>query len=301
MFKKCLKYDLRSFYKIWLIAAAIMLLIAVLGGLGVSCLPIASTIMASTEEADFTIFVGVAMIFIGVISYIAIIYSIAIFTGGTNILLYIRYYMNFFSDQGYLTFTLPVKRSTLFWSKTVSGLIYLLATALVSLISFGCLFLGFCLPGIISPEVAAAMDMNFEGLFSQIGAAEVLYTIVLLILYVILMVALEFASLMMEYLIITFAATLFRSHKVIGVIGVYIGISIVFAILGMATYVVWGVYLVCLIAFLAMGLSVLFTVPFFAWLAIYMLMLVAIAAALTVGMTFANFSMQRLERKLNLA
>ena len=34
MFRKCLKYDLKALRKIWLIAAAVMLVISLLGGLG---------------------------------------------------------------------------------------------------------------------------------------------------------------------------------------------------------------------------------------------------------------------------
>ena len=42
----------------------------------------------------------------------------------TLIFVFIRYYKNFFTDEGYLTFTLPVKRSTLLNAKTVNAMIW---------------------------------------------------------------------------------------------------------------------------------------------------------------------------------
>lgn len=303
MFKKCLKYDLAATRKIWLIAAAVMLLLAIVGGIGISGIPIASLLMESQAASgpNMGLFAAVALMFVGVISYIAIIYAVAIFTGGVNILLYVRYYRHFFSDQGYLTFTLPVKRSTLFWSKTVSGLIYMLATLAVSFVSILCAELGFVTPALLSPQIAEIMGMSFQGLFAGLSLLDALYGLVLLVLFLVLAVVIEFASLMLQYLIITLAATLFRSRKALGVIGVYAGIGAASMMLYFVTYFIWAIYLVLTIAMLGMGLFALFAVPVLGWLGIYLLILVLIAAALTAGTVFANCTMQRLERKLNLS
>ncbi len=303
MFKKCLKYDLAATRKIWLIAAAVMLLLAVVGGIGISGIPVASLLMESQSASgpDMWLFAAVALMFVGIISYVAIIYAVAIFTGGVNILLYVRYYRHFFSDQGYLTFTLPVKRSTLFWSKAVSGLIYMLATLAVSFVAILCAISGFVMPALLSPQIAEIMGMSFSSLFTGLEVLDALYGLVLFVLFLVLVVVIEFASLMLQYLIITLAATLFRSRKALGVIGVYAGIGVASMMLYFVTYFIWAIYLVLTIAMLGMGLSALFTVPLLGWIAIYMLILVLIAAALTLGVIFANCTMQRLERKLNLS
>ncbi|MBE6697913.1 MAG: hypothetical protein E7581_05260 [Ruminococcaceae bacterium] len=303
MFKKCLKYDMRALGKIWLIASAVMLLLAVICALGVSCLPWTFTIMEqeSSNESPFLLFLGIALMLVGMLSYIAIIYSIAIFMGGTNILLYVRYYLHFFTDQGYLTFTLPVKRSTLFWSKAVSGMIYMLGSAVVSVVSALIVVVGFLLPSIISPQVAGAMGMDFSSLFAHATLGDILCGIVTVILFVVLMIAIEFASLMMQYLIITLAATMFRNLKFLSVIIAYVIVGAVFGIGYFATYFIWIIYLALTVSFLGMGLMSLFTLPVLGWLGIWMLMLIGVVAALTAGVIFANFTMQRLERKLNLA
>lgn len=303
MFKKCLKYDMRALGKIWLIASAVMLLLAVICALGVSCLPWATFIMAqeSSNESPFLLFLGIALFFVGMITYMAIIYAIAIFTGGTNIMLYVRYYLHFFTDQGYLTFTLPVKRSTLFWSKAVSGMIYMLGSAVVSVISALIVLAGFLFPTLISPQVGGAMGMDFSGLFAHATLEDILCGIVTVILFVVLMIAVEFASLMMQYLIITLAATMFRNLKFLSVIIAYVIVGAVFGIGYFATYFIWVIYLALTVSFLGMGLMSLFTLPVLGWLGIWMLMLIGVVAALTAGVIFANFTMQRLERKLNLA
>ena len=61
------------------------------------------------------------------------------------------------------------------------------------------------------------------------------------------------------------------------------------------------IYVMFLAMFLVWGFMALFTVPILGWLGIYALVLVAACAFGTVGLVFANCSMQRLERKLNLA
>ena len=176
--------------------------------------------------------------FVGMLSYIAVIYATAIFAGGTNILLYVRYYTHFFSDQGYLTFTLPVKREMHFYSKTVSGLVYMLASSVVAAFAVLCMiggFLGgFLIPALRNPEMAADFNFDLSAFTGEGGVANVLYVAVLAVLFFILVVAVEFASLMTQYLIITLAATLFRNHKLISVIVAYLG----FGALSMVAYFV---------------------------------------------------------------
>lgn len=43
----------------------------------------------------------------------------------TLIFILMRYYKNFFTDEGYLTFTLPVTPHELLWTKLISGMIWL--------------------------------------------------------------------------------------------------------------------------------------------------------------------------------
>ena len=301
MFKKCLKYDLRAFGKIWLIAAAVMLVLAFLCSVGIGSLinVVASMETVVTDSADPE-FLDNALIFarmfIGIICYMVLIYSLVIFLGGSSIMVYVRYYIKFFTDQGYLTFTLPVRRSTQFWSKAVSGLIYSTASGLVALIS-ALMAIGSVITALaLTPEAAAIFPL--QELMGFLTPANVIYGIIALVLVLLLIVAINFASMMMQYLIITVAATMFRKLKVLSVIVAYYVINNVAAI----PFIYVGTYgAMFAIMFLAMGLESMFAVPILGWLCIYALLLLAALGTVTVGLILANFTVQRLERKLNLA
>ena len=301
MFKKCLKYDMRAFAKIWLIAAAVMLVLAVLCSIGIGSLVnvVLSMETVVTDSADPEFLDNaliIARMFIGMICYIVLIYSLVIFLGGSSIMVYVRYYIKFFTDQGYLTFTLPVRRSTQFWSKAVSGLIYSTASGLVALIS-ALMAIGSVVVAIaLTPEAAATFPL--EELTGILTPVNIICGIIALVLAALLIVAINFASMMMQYLIITLAATMFRKLKVLSVIVAYYVVNNVIAV----PIVYIGTYGVMFaLAFLVMGLEAMFAVPILGWLCIYALLLLAALGAVTVGMILANFTMQRLERKLNLA
>lgn len=301
MFKKCLKYDMRAFAKIWLIAAAVMLVLAVLCSIGIgSFVNVAASMGALTMEGTEPEFLDTAFMvvrmFIGIVCYIVLIYSLVIFLGGSSIMVYVRYYIKFFTDQGYLTFTLPVRRSTQFWSKAVSGLIYSTASGLVALIS-ALMAIGSVIAAIaLTPEAAATFPL--EELTAFLTPANGIYGIIALVLVLLLIAAINFASMMMQYLIITLAATMFRKLKVLSVIVAYYVVNNVAAV----PFIYVGTYgAMFAIMFLVMGLESMFAVPILGWLCIYALLLLAALGAVTVGMILANFTTQRLERKLNLA
>ena len=307
MFRKCLKYDLKALRKIWLIAAAIMLVISLLGGLG-SFLYINGiinmTAMESTTADALTAMqvLTILTMIMGMITLIVAIYAIAIFASGTSIMLFIRYYTHFFTDQGYLTFTLPVSRKTHFWSKTVSGMIYLLASSLVSSFAVLCIVCGCAIPLLANPDISG--ELGFSDLFGEmggIGVGGVLYLIIAVLLFLLVIVSIQFVSLMTQYLLITLAATLFRNHKLLSVIVTYFGFGALMAACYFVGYFFIVIYFMLLVMFLVFGMMELVAIPILCWLAIYALLLIAGAALVTVGLTFANLTVNRLERKLNLS
>ncbi|MBQ7379534.1 MAG: hypothetical protein IJW70_07665 [Clostridia bacterium] len=301
MFKKCLKYDLKAFSKIWLIAAAVVLVVSILGGIGFGSMFTASATMDEMESqniqlSDWESALLTVRMMLGVISYMIMIYSLVIFTAGTSIMLYVHYYRKFFTDQGYLTFTLPVSRSTHFWSKTVSGLIYTAASGLVCVLSIIIVLLCVLIAALIAPDSMQQLDLSVLTQFLQ--SPHFVYFLAAALLGVILLIAVAFASLVLQYLIITLAATMFRKLKVLSVIVAYYVINNIVAI---PVIYVGMFYAIIAIVALAYGMAGLMTIPILGWLGIYALLLLAILAVVTVGVIIANFTVQRLERKLNLA
>ena len=126
MLKKLLKYDLRSVFRFWWIVALISVGMAVLGGFAQSIL----------YNNDIPRVINVIASIVVFFSYFCMM-GLAVLT---QVLLFIRFYRNFFTDEGYLTFTLPVKRETLLNSKVLAGFIAMAAAAAVCALNFSIIF-----------------------------------------------------------------------------------------------------------------------------------------------------------------
>ena len=110
MLKKLLKYDIKSVWKLW---AALS--VGIIAMVTVTSFIIRGAIEANLADSDsiLTVFLMLGSVFMG---FGVIMLWSAILTI-TPIMCYIRYYKNFFSDEGYLTFTLPVDAKTIIFSK----------------------------------------------------------------------------------------------------------------------------------------------------------------------------------------
>ena len=160
MLRKVLKYDLGAIWKIWLILSATSVALGAVGGV---CMR-----LVENPELNFAFFpiviLGLILSFIGIIAYIVI----------TSILIIVRYYNNFFTDEAYLTFTLPVKRSTLFDAKILTAFIFNTASALVFTVSL-CLML-LIWPGADgSPMLFYLVITGFIGAFKAYSDAVALF------------------------------------------------------------------------------------------------------------------------------
>ena len=149
MLKKCLKYDFEAVMRTWWIVALSMLGAAVIAGLGFRFF---SQCMVAEEVHE-----GLAILsaFVAMGSYFCILAMIIGMTV-SFILIFWRMYTHFYTDQGYLTFTLPVKRSTLYLSKVIMGTLLQFATILVLI--FGVLFIVLVAP----PTESGEFFLSFE-------------------------------------------------------------------------------------------------------------------------------------------
>lgn len=118
MLKKLLKYDFKAVLKIWWIAAAAMLVLGPVGGL---CLYITNSSRSFSGVIYTMAVLGRLLTVIGFVVFVLL----------TEVLLAIRFYKNFFTDEGYLTFTLPVTRGQLLNSKLIVSMATELMTVFV--------------------------------------------------------------------------------------------------------------------------------------------------------------------------
>ncbi len=107
MLKKLMKYDMKSLNRFLIIIHAFLLL----------------SIIAANVFFFFFISVDSSSIFFFTLLFLYI-FMIAGTSFATSILIAVRFYKNLYSDEGYLTFTLPVTKSQILISKILTGTLW---------------------------------------------------------------------------------------------------------------------------------------------------------------------------------
>ena len=158
--------------------------------------------------------------------------AIACLIPATLVIILHRFYTNFYTDQGYLTFTLPVKASDLLWSKVIAGALWTAIAGLVSLA--GMLLVNYAIYGFTS-EASLTSTMPYwilSGDFDIFGMSEADAFAPLVMLGGCVRTYLSiFAVLMMAFTGFALGATWARQHKVIcGIalfLALWVGLSMV--------------------------------------------------------------------------
>ena len=214
MLKKLLKYDLKSSVKFFTIGSVILAFIMLICGFAISIndkLGNRAGELTAAESAlsvlcGLVIFFSFAMLFV---------YSIMIV-----VLVVRRFYCSFFTDEGYLTFTLPASTHSQLISKTLFGTIYSFAGLVVQGISI--LICGITV--YISSDIFSYID---ESIFYSVLTEDVAQTVVTLSLGALFVVCSEIFSVVVLYLAFTVGSALTSKYKLIAGIAVYFGINTV--------------------------------------------------------------------------
>lgn len=204
MLKKLLRYDFKSVLRYWWIAALSTVGLALVGGWSWS-------VFEKDKELPQMLYVVATLAAI-----IAVLGGVA-FVIMTVILLFSRFYKNFFTDEGYLTFTLPVKRSSLLNSKLISSVSTLLMTGLVLLFD---LLVAVCIGEadvIFTREFWINLGKEIEHFFETLDG-YVVFAIVQTIVSVIFTVII---SVLFAFCCITIASIIAKKAKVITAIIIY--------------------------------------------------------------------------------
>lgn len=210
MFSKLLKYDTKSVFKYWWIGAVASLLIAVFGGV---CIQIVDIDYTSYEIIPILGGIGLVFSLIGM-------YLLPILT---EILVLVRFYKHFFTDEGYLTFTLPVKRTSLLDSKIATYLIFGVSTIFV-MIADALTMLAVGIPEeFFSGRFWTSIGEFFSEMYEFLGIYGAPYTV----LAVLILLATAISSTLLVYVCITLASAITKRHKILLSIGIYYGVSMV--------------------------------------------------------------------------
>ena len=203
MLLKLLKYDLRSVFKYWWIAALSTLGLSVLGGFCILILD--SSIIANVYQ----ILAGFAMgvVILGFVAFLIL----------SQILVFMRYYKNFFSDEGYLTFTLPVKRTHLITSKLITATLNTVCTAIVLVIDVVVMLAIGYYTEFFSLELWLGIYGDILDFISIVGGYFYVYIVELIVGFV----ALTAFSALFMFVCITIASVIAKKSKIFTAIGIY--------------------------------------------------------------------------------
>lgn len=226
MLRKLLKYDFRSVFKFWWIAALISTALSTLGGF---CLKV-------IKDATFefvTIQPPMVLLVSSWLMFILAILALSVFTVLTAIMIYVRFYQNFFTDAGYLTFTLPVKRTLHLNSKLIMGFVTQFATTFTIIVNI-CLMLGIAFAEeIFTKEVWDAVVKGVKVFFKELEWDSVVFIIEIILISVLV----SLFNILFTYACITFASTITKRAKIITAVGIYCGAN------GILSFVIQMLYL----------------------------------------------------------
>ncbi len=227
MFGKCLKHEFRATARqlcpLFIAMVAVAMLAGIFLGLG-DRLPKNEDSVALATLSGFLsgllIFALIAlMIAVAVVAFVMIIR---------------RFYTSFFTDEGYLTFTLPVTPNTHIFTKLFTAYVWqVAATVLCFVCIFIMAFFAVLVGGVsfedsetVVVETSSFFDQIFGALGVEAGPGFLPAAIALFVVNVVVALA---ASILMLYLAISAACMLAKKHRVIIGIVCYYVINMVFS------------------------------------------------------------------------
>lgn len=211
MLGKLFKYDFKAISRLNLPLTLLVIGMTALGGGAMKL--IASTDGSEGSFVSAALIIGCGIItvmsFLGIIAYAAICF----------ISIYSRYYKNFFTDEGYLTFTLPVKTHSLLLSKFFAGALWQFIALIITVSMFIiAVAIGTAPKGsFINTDMISELFQMVNTLFTEntAGAVSVIFAVVFQ----------QFTSILMIYLALTIGSTVANKQKILASVGFYFALN----------------------------------------------------------------------------
>ncbi len=275
MLKKLLSYDFKAIFKYWWIGALTTL---VLSGVGAGC----GSILETEKELP-----GSVIVF-ATIGMVLVVLSIFAFILFSELLVYVRFYKHLFTDEGYLTFTLPVKRHQILSSKLISGFVCGLMTLIVAAADAAIIILTTFRKDIFYDGWYPDFINGVKELVADFGGVNFVIQIIEVIIFSLLALAL---TILFTYLCITFAGAISKKSKLASAILIYYGATSVSSIF-MYMFYFFGVDAVYGWMYDLPRNTEVMLYPLFLLLAIFFTAMLSVAAY--------TLNYRLLDRKLNL-
>lgn len=213
MLGKLLKYDFKATGKLFGILSIIVLCTTALG-CGALTMMIGYDGFSANNPVELIFSISISMLFF--FSVLAIFaYALAVM-----VLVISRFYNSMFTDQGYLTFTLPVSSHTLLLSKTISSAVTMICSVIVAVLCI----VGFVFTSDLAVGDGSVLQLIWEAFreWLNIFGINVIATTSTAI---VLLIVRQISSILTIFLAFTIGAVVVKKHKVLAGIGFYFAIS----------------------------------------------------------------------------
>lgn len=223
MFSRLMKYEWRANAPLFGILSLAVCGIGVAATLVLRLL-VSDRVTSGYDESVFGVILPLMMgVFLVFCAIAVCVYLVAI-----QVLSLYRFYKHKFTDEGYLTFTLPVTVTQIFWSSFLSMLLWLVisvavAASMVTLVVLVGTARGTLINTELLRQIAQMLPVIFEDL---IPLGEVFSPMYLLAQGLRMLVA-PFYALFLPMACITIGAVLAKKHKILASFGIYYGVNFV--------------------------------------------------------------------------
>lgn len=229
MFSKLLKHEWKANWRLLSILSLAVIIAAVVGTIALRVM-VNYGDRLSESNSYLTLLLMPLSLFVFVSFMVLVIYAAAVL-----FVLLFRFYKNKFTDEGYLTFTLPVTNHQIFLSSAVNMLIWsVISVVLVILLFVVMILIGTSTSGFINMELIRELRSlklilpEMAEAYSEIlGDSYGILTLISILISPVYNVVLAMTC-------ITLGAVVAKKHKILAAIGIYYGANTVLGILSSA-------------------------------------------------------------------
>lgn len=216
MLTKLIKYDLKYGVKIFVLLQVMQLAAAVIGRV--------FFLERMNFHAPSASFLPALILFYA--TFLLIFSAVSL---GTMLLIAVRFYKNLFTDEGYLTWTIPATPIQHLWSKLLSGSIWYCLSQILSMLSFIIMISGKNMRNIyeeIASDVTEILGMPLPSFIRLVFVMSILGVI---------------TSVIMIYFCIVIGQ-LFPAHRILGALITYFIIYIVTSLITNGCMILFGIF-----------------------------------------------------------
>lgn len=216
MFAKLLKYEWKANARVFGLLSLATVGVGALAAIVLRLMVNYADDMVRQSDLFALVIAAMSMMLMGLFLAI-LLYAVAI-----PFLLLYRFYKNKYTDEGYLTFTLPVTCDQIFLSSLVNMLVWTVISMIVAVgVAFSVLWVGTATDTLVNPNFIKGLGSLWDGIVSMIRESNS----VLLILYPLLMVVSLVSGVIVCMTCITIGAVAAKKHKLLAAFGIYYAVQ----------------------------------------------------------------------------